>query len=148
MRRQTEFTAKWFQGKKNSSDAFYVRTQVFIIEQGFSPEGEFDEIDKQSWHVVLYDGDEPVATGRTFLQDGVYQIGRICVAERYRRHHLGRRVMELLEEKIRSLGGDRAHLSAQMQAKGFYKKLGYQEQGEPYLDEHCPHIAMEKQLRP
>lgn len=36
-------------------------------------------------------------------------------------------------------------LSAQVQAQGFYEKLGYVASGEPYLDEHCPHIHMEKQ---
>ena len=37
-------------------------------------------------------------------------------------------------------------LSAQVQAKGFYKKLGYVQDGDEYLDEHCPHILMCKVL--
>ena len=36
--------------------------------------------------------------------------------------------------------------SAQVQAAGFYKKLGYVQVGDEYLDEHCPHVNMEKPL--
>ncbi|MDY4474645.1 GNAT family N-acetyltransferase [Mitsuokella sp.] len=37
-------------------------------------------------------------------------------------------------------------LSAQIQARPFYEKLGYRASGEEYLDEYCPHIRMEKEL--
>ena len=54
--------------------------------------------------------------------------------------------MEAMEQKARQLGAKDIQLSAQVQARGFYEKLGYRAYGQEYLDEHCPHIAMEKTL--
>lgn len=81
-------TSRMQRGLAGFEDAAAVRKQVFVVEQGF--EEEFDEIDSLAWHVVLYDGDKPIATGRTFLRDGQFIIGRwqsaantaVCMSER------------------------------------------------------------------
>ena len=52
--------------------------------------------------------------------------------------------MEGLEKEARKRGAEELMLSAQVQARGFYEKLGYSAYGGEYLDEHCPHIAMKK----
>ena len=116
-------------------------------DQGFQV--EFDDTDNISWHLAVYDGDEPIGAARIFLgEDKVWQIGRVCVLENYRGRKLGDKILEACEQKIVELakGPAQAHLSAQVQAKGFYKKHGYTESGEEYLDEFCPHISMTKQL--
>ena len=61
---------------------------------------------------------------------------------------LTNQILSACEDKIRELakGPAVAHLSAQVRAKGFYRKNGYVESGEEYLDEYCPHISMSKQL--
>lgn len=141
-RKNTDFQCSWTKGKQGSSDAFYIRTKVFIIEQGF--QNEFDDLDSQSWHLTVYHGEEPVAAARIFQnQDGSYQAGRICVLEEYRGRKLGRLLMEEIAHKVRELGGARICLGAQLQAQGFYQKQGYHPCGPEYQDEHCPHIPME-----
>lgn len=138
-------TSRMQRGLAGFEDAAAVRKQVFVVEQGF--EEEFDEIDSLAWHVVLYDGDKPIATGRTFLRDGQFIIGRVAVCREYRRLHVGTIVIEKLEEKIEQLGGTEARLSAQLQAQGFYEKLGYHPASDKYhYEEHCPHIEMVKSL--
>lgn len=127
------------------TDSKILREKIFVIEQGF--QNEFDELDPIALHVILYDEDIPCATGRLYEEDGVYHIGRICVDLAYRGHCLGTSIMELLEQRVRELQGDRVVLSAQQQAIGFYEKSGYHPVGEEYLDEHCPHQMMEKQIR-
>ena len=134
MAKRQDVKMVWTHGKKGSDDAFFVRASVFMVEQGFQV--EFDDTDNISWHLAVYDGDEPIGAARIFLgEDKVWQIGRVCV-------------LEACEQKIVELakGPAQAHLSAQVQAKGFYKKHGYTESGEEYLDEFCPHISMTKQL--
>ncbi len=79
--------------------------------------------------------------------DGVYKIGRVCVLKSARKTGAGRAVMEALERKIKSLGGWEAQLGAQIRAKGFYQRLGYEAFGETFLDEGCPHIMMKKRIR-
>ena len=102
-----------------------------------------NETDKIATHVILYDNDKPIATGRIYQENGEYHIGRICVLQTYRKNHLASKVMKTLEE-IGFKQTDTIYLSAQLQAKGFYEKLGYQAYGDEYMDEHCPHIMMKK----
>ncbi len=124
-----------------------VREAVFVQEQGFH--NEFDGVDPAAEHAALFDGACAVAVGRAYpdpAEPACWHIGRICVLPEYRGQHLGERIMRALEDRAAALGARRVQLSAQVQASGFYQKLGYSAQGEPYLDEHCPHIRMEKAL--
>ena len=133
-------------GLASVSPARLVRIAVFMEEQGFK--NEFDAIDDTAFHVVLMDGEKPVATGRTYTEgtNRSYHIGRLAVMPAYRNRHLGERVVRLLEEHARSAGATETELSSQVQAKGFYAKLGYTEVGDIYMDEHCPHVRMIRKL--
>lgn len=124
-----------------------LRQAVFMEEQGFSY--EFDEQDNAALHLVLYDDEEAVAVCRMF-PDGpdCWHIGRVAVKKSRRGQHLGEAVMAEAEAAAALRGAKRLALSAQVQASGFYKKLGYVQVGEEYLDEQCPHVNMEKQLGP
>lgn len=55
-------------------DIIKIRTAVFIKEQGFN--NEFDKIDENCLHIVLYDDDKPIATARYFSEGHNYHIGR------------------------------------------------------------------------
>lgn len=128
-------------------EAIEIRTVVFVEEQGFKQ--EFDKIDDSAYHLIIYEDGKAVANGRLFKDDtmeNAYIIGRLAVIKNYRNRHLGAKLIELLEEKVKSLKGERISLSAQCRAKAFYEKLGYVASGDIYLDEYCPHIHMEKYL--
>ncbi|MCL2055848.1 MAG: GNAT family N-acetyltransferase [Oscillospiraceae bacterium] len=131
------------------TDAYAVRTAVFVNEQGFSAEIEIDDTDPSAYHIVMFDGAKPVATGRVFPENSdkqTYHIGRVAVLKKYRGRGIGIKLMAKLEECAKSLGGTRTVLGSQMQAKQFYEKLGYAAFGGQYMDEHCPHINMGKNL--
>ena len=70
-----------------------------------------------------------------------------AVMKEYRGQSLGSEVIAILEEKALESGAHHIELSAQIQAKDFYKKLGYTEIGEIYKEEFCPHIKMFKDLK-
>ena len=122
-----------------------IREAVFVQEQGFL--NEFDEIDDTALHMVIYDGETAVATGRVY-QDaaGEYRIGRVAVVKEYRGKHMGNQVLCALEQKVAEMGAQSVSLSAQCAARGFYEKNGYTAAGEVYFDEHCPHVHMEKRI--
>ncbi|MDU7338848.1 MAG: GNAT family N-acetyltransferase [Clostridium sp.] len=140
----------WFvmeQSLDKLQDAKAIRHTVFVEEQGFR--NEFDEIDPIAHHIVVYIENTPVATGRVFAGKGEeYIIGRIAVVRPYRGEGFGRIVVENLENQARVLGAKAVMLSAQTQARGFYESLGYDADGEVYLEEHCPHVKMKKCLQP
>lgn len=126
-------------------EARALRQEVFMEEQGFSY--EFDERDNAALHLVLYDGGEAVGVCRMFPDaPDSWHIGRVAVKKDHRGQHLGEAIMREAEAALAQRGVKRAVLSAQVQASGFYGKLGYVQMGEEYLDEHCPHVDMEKEL--
>lgn len=135
---------KFYTNKDHYDDARFVREKVFIEEQQFSTDE--DDIDNNCTHVVFYDNDLPFATGRVFLEGSHYIIGRVCVLKEYRGKGHGIGILKALENKALELGGSEVHLGAQCRAKDFYINLGYQEYGDIYYDEYCPHIHMKKNL--
>ena len=127
-------------------DAALIRQKVFMEEQGFVD--EFDAIDPQADHIVLYDEQQPIATCRYFWDDEQqgYLVGRIAVVKEFRGQALGAAILREAEQQIRQQGGSRLLLAAQVRAKGFYEKQGYAAKGEEFLEEYCPHIWMHKEL--
>lgn len=127
-------------------EAVLIRETVFVKEQGFCE--EFDETDAGSRHLVLFDGNIPVATCRFFkeLKDTVYVIGRIAVMKDYRGRGLGADIVKEAERHIRGMGGRKVCLHAQKRVEKFYSGLGYCVYGEEDSDEGCPHVWMEKEL--
>lgn len=124
----------------------YIRTEVFMKEQGFKD--EFDEWDNKVPNVVLFIDGEAAGTGRLLpgKSNNSFVIGRVAVLKKYRKLHLGSKIINELEKIAKTSGGISIELSAQCTAQGFYEKLGYIASGETYLDEFCEHIHMEKQL--
>lgn len=129
-----------------TDDAVMIRKKVFVEEQGF--EEEFDGIDDRATHIVMYDGDRPIATCRFFWDDEKqgYLVGRIAVMKEYRGKSIGSIILREAEEQVRKLGGDGLSLAAQVRAKVFYEKQGYTATGAEFYEEYCPHVWMVKKL--
>ena len=127
-------------------ESMNIRKTVFVEEQGFID--EFDEIDTYANHLVMYDGDLPIATCRFFKEQGkeYYLIGRIAVIKNYRGQNLGTQLLREAEKIIFQNGGNYIALHSQLQAKHFYEKQGYLPYGEVDYDESCPHIWMYKKI--
>lgn len=124
-----------------------VRKKVFIEEQHFSPELEFDDTDQTAWHLSVEESGRPIAAARLYqAADASFHCGRICILPQYRGGGLGVAIMEELGRKAVELGGSSLFLSAQCRVKGFYEKCGYTAFGEEYLDEYCPHVSMKRDL--
>lgn len=138
---------QWLNGTDDLSEAYAVRLAVFCDEQGYSYEAELDETDKTSWHIIVKNDRQTVATGRLYTeQPGTFRLGRIAVLKSQRGKGLGMRVVELMEEKARTLGARCVELDAQCRAIGFYEKAGYTVHGEEHMDGHVPHKMMKKEL--
>lgn len=130
---------------KITEECVQIRQEVFVEEQGFID--EFDDTDKSAFHAIVYDGKKAIATGRVFAgSETIYHIGRVAVLKEYRGKHAGEAVMAAMEQKAKMLGAEMITLSAQCQASGFYKKIGYTETDDFHLDQHCPHVTMTKIL--
>jgi predicted GNAT family N-acyltransferase len=117
-----------------------VREQVFILEQGVPRELEWDAADATSRHAVAVTPDGQCVGTARLLADG--HLGRMAVLPSWRRQGLGSALARaLIEEAVR-----RRHagivLHAQTHAIGFYRRLGFREEGEVFDEAGIPHIMM------
>lgn len=121
-----------------------LRIAVFVVEQGVPAEIEHDEFDAVSRHAAIRDtGGAVIATGR-LLPDG--HIGRMAVAAAHRGTGLGSRVLQALIEEAARRGMAEVCLNAQTHACAFYRRHGFVEAGEVYLEAGLPHLTMRRQL--
>ncbi len=125
-------------------DASPIRFEVFVAEQGVPREIELDEHDETSLHAVVFEGDVAVATGR-LLPDG--HIGRMAVLAAWRGQGLGSRILLRLIDAARARGDAQVVLSAQVRAVPFYRRHGFIEEGEEYLEAGIRHRSMRLALR-
>jgi predicted GNAT family N-acyltransferase len=128
-------------------DALLVRQAVFVEEQGIDPEIEVDEYDGICWHALAYLGDQVVGTARLVTLDRfTAKIGRVAVLGEARGRGIASALMRLLEDYAKREGLTRAVLDSQFQVIPLYEKLGYEAEGEPFLDAGIVHKRMTKAL--
>ena len=130
-----------------------LRELVFISEQGISEDVERDGLDDLAWHLVAWDGEEPVGTARVLgfdadhrlvrpEQAAVAKIGRMAVLPTKRRLGIGRQLLDAALELARRHGIARAELSAQEYVVPFYERAGFRAEGEGYEEAGISHRRM------
>lgn len=130
------------------ADAQSVRRQVFQIEQKISSQADFDRLDNQLTHIVVYDDKIPVGTTRIKLLENntLAKIERLSVLAPYRGKHIGITIMKTVDDYLRKNNIKKVTLDAQAYVKGFYEKLGYEQEGEIFKEVGIPHAKMTKEL--
>ncbi|WRS29463.1 GNAT family N-acetyltransferase [Actinomycetaceae bacterium MB13-C1-2] len=118
-----------------------VRWDVFVVEQEVAPVLEIDARDFAGTTTELIASDDSkgrVVGAARLLRDGEiapgevanFHIGRVAVRKEARGQGIGERLMRFAEEVARSqvpFGGFLLlTLDAQVQAEGFYRRLGYE----------------------
>ncbi|PWI21255.1 GNAT family N-acetyltransferase [Kurthia zopfii] len=137
------------QTPKELEDAFFVRREVFVKEQGIPLPLEQDEYDEISQHIVAYHEGEPIAAGRVRLLDAhVAKVDRICVLPQFRRQQVGVRMMQKLEQYATRTDNDYdvhvIKIYAQIHAVPFYETQDYRITSPEFIDGGLPYRAMEK----
>lgn len=135
-------SSKWVLGDQGIEDALSVRRRVFIEEQHVPENEEFDAMDARALHLMLYEGEKCVATGRLYFYEGVYHAGRIAVRKEERGKYMGDLVVRLLLFKAFQQGAESVEIGAQTYAVPFYERFGFVKYGEEYLDCDIPHFHM------
>lgn len=121
------------------NDAKLIREQVFIQEQNIPVAEEWDAQDAVALHFVVYDQVQPIATAR-LLQN--HSIGRVAVLKAYRGQGIGKLLMLEMIQQAKHEQRKFLKLSSQVHAIQFYAGLGFQVQGDEYLDCGIAHIDM------
>jgi predicted GNAT family N-acyltransferase len=123
----------------------HVRSTVFIAEQQVPSELEFDDRDGHCRHVLAFDGDVPVGTGRLDL-DYAGKVGRVAVVATHRRSGVGKAIMQRLHDIAREHHQRHLWCNAQLTAVPFYEGLGYRSVGPTFVEAGIDHVRMECDL--
>ena len=121
-----------------AAEAKSIREQVFIQEQRIAPEDEWDAQDAVALHFVVYATGQAIATAR-LLEN--HSIGRVAVLKSQRGLGVGRVLMQHIIQ-VAKQQRPWVKLSAQEHAIPFYQSLGFQVEGESYLDCGIAHVDM------
>ncbi len=134
---------------RDLDDALAIRFRVFVMEQGVPIGSERDEYDRTAFHVLGRDAEgRPVATGRMVEKEGRGKLQRIAVLSGQRGRGWGRKVVASLEAEASRRGLAECMLDAQVTALDFYRELGYQAEGDVFLDCGIEHRRMVRKLDP
>ena len=121
-----------------------VRETVFMREQGVSAELEWDGLDEGCRHVLAINPQgDAIGCGR--ITPGAH-IGRMAVLPEWRGRKVGSAILEALLGEARRLGFAEVELIAQVQALPFYRRFGFEEEGEEFMDADMPHRKMRLHL--
>lgn len=138
------------------AQAKWVRREVFVVEQEIPEALEYDELDATAVHLLARDPKgAPLGTARLIRGEqalaltgiaGRILLGRLAVLAAARGTGLGAALVGAVERAGRELGAKECELHAQVQALGFYERLGYRAEGPVYDDAGIPHRTMTKAL--
>ncbi len=122
-----------------------VREAVFMREQGVSAEMEWDGLDEDCRHALALSAQgEAIGCGRIISpenESGAH-VGRMAVLPEWRGKKVGTALLEALLNEARSRSYAEVELSAQVQALPFYRRFGFVEEGEVFMDADMRHCMM------
>ena len=124
-----------------------LRQEVFIVEQD-CPYLDADDKDQECYHILGIDDDGILQSYTRIVPPGISykkysSIGRVITSAAIRGKKEGVPLMEYSIEKTLKYWPDHSiKISAQTYIMKFYNSLGFQEEGEEYLEDNLPHIAM------
>lgn len=120
-----------------------IRKEVFIKEQGIDEVIEFDGLDEEAKHVLVYTKHKAIATGR-ILKDG--KIGRVAVLKEFRHKGVGVMVMKALIQEAQKKLYSRVYLDAQESAVLFYENLGFIKESSAFVKANIVHQRMQQRV--
>ena len=127
--------------------ALALRAQVFVVEQNCAyqdPDGK----DLVSYHLLMENGEELVAYARLVPPGVSYDeasIGRVVTSKSVRGNGWGKALMDLaIAQTQKKFEVQEICISAQSYLLKFYSDLGFEAEGEEYLEDDIPHWKMRR----
>lgn len=135
--------------KKDLYAILRLRSEIFVVEQN-CVYLDIDDLDQKSYHVYAKNTEGVVVAYVRILPPGTaypqVSIGRVVVEKSSRGRELGIEIMVRAEEWAWDLFREEREivLMAQSYLLQWYGRLGYEAQGEEFLEDGIPHRIMVK----
>lgn len=122
-----------------------LRSEVFVVEQNCVFQ-DMDNKDQKCHHLMGWAGEDLAAYVRIVPPGVSYKepsIGRVVSSPKYRGRGAGRQLMETaISETLQLHGNQPIRIGAQLYLKQFYNSLGFEAEGEIYMEDGIEHIEM------
>jgi predicted GNAT family N-acyltransferase len=116
-----------------------------VYEQKCLPSEEFDELDAQAIHFLLYENDQAVATGRFRKTEKGIKIERIATLKAFRGKGYASQMIRFLMQEANKRHAETSYfyLHAQVDVMPLYRLLGFEPYGGTFIEADIVHQAME-----
>ena len=140
-----EITIREISSQADLDLVFYIRIEVFVVEQKCLPSEEFDELDAQARHFLLFEGQQAVATGRFRKTEKGIKIERIATLMEYRGKGYASQIIQHLFQVAEEAFPENNYfyLHAQVTVMPLYESLGFKPYGPTFIEADIVHQAME-----
>jgi len=126
-------------------DLLQLRSEVFVVEQNCVYQ-DIDNKDQKALHVLLKQNNSVIGYTRIFKPGDYFEyasIGRVVIEKKNRHNNLGTLIIKASIQAIKDkLDTETIKISAQTYLYNFYTNLGFKAQGDSYLEDGIPHVAM------
>jgi ElaA protein len=121
-----------------------LRQQVFVVEQDCPyPDLDGRDLEPDTRHVVLQDGDDVLGYARVLDDGDVWRIGRVVLVSTAR----GRGLADvLMTTALQVCGGRDVVLDAQSPLADWYAGFGFGVTGPEFVEDGIPHLPMRRAL--
>lgn len=125
---------------REAYDAWRLRQQVFVVEQECPyPDLDGRDLEPDTRHVLMLEDDRVVGYARVLDDGDVWRIGRVVLEPSVRGRGWADHVMAVALQECR---GRDVVLDAQTPLVRWYATLGFEVDGEEFLEDGIPHTPM------
>ena len=130
-----------FNNKNAIEIAFNIRRKVFVEEQKVDPELEYDEHESIAQHFLVYVDDIPCGTARWRKTANGIKLERFAILPEYRNQGIGDTLVQKVLEDVIALN-QTIYLHSQLKACNLYRRNGFKEEGDIFLEAGIEHYKM------
>jgi predicted GNAT family N-acyltransferase len=132
-----------FQDKILAKQAFGIRYEVFVKEQGIDAALEYDH-EEVAHHYLLFMNDKPVATARWRETEKGIKLERFAVLPSFRNQGVSTILLKEVLQDVASVGRI-IYLHAQLTAVKFYERNGFSKRGGQFSEAGVDQFMMKYQ---
>ncbi|AWL09394.1 hypothetical protein HME7025_01539 [Aquirufa nivalisilvae] len=130
-------------------EVFAIRIEVFVVEQACLPSEEFDELDAQAKHYLLWEDGKAVATGRYRKTEKGVKVERIATLASARGKGYASQIVQHIIQEAKMAYPELTYfyLHSQQTVMPLYASLGFMPYGETFIEADIVHQAMSLIIR-
>ena len=121
---------KFFSGQDDLTEIKRIRKLVFQEELGISEAVEDDGRDDYCMHVLAFDGDIPVATGRISYDGWDFEISKVAVLKEQRGKKYGDFIVRMLIDKAMMSNAQQVKADIFEDVVPFFETIGFKVEGD------------------